>query len=170
MTLHSVIFRLFVFALAATSSPAQAEALAPGTKTQPPTIKTRNESVAEEVRASAPITRFNLPIFNDEGQRLSLLVAAEARVITPDHVSVSDMTLTRFNLDATNTIDTTITSPFAEAFIKEQLVKGDRTVNITRTDFLATGADWTYNHKDQRITIGRDVHIVFRSEIQNILK
>ncbi|WP_157837127.1 LPS export ABC transporter periplasmic protein LptC [Geminisphaera colitermitum] len=135
-----------------------------------PSEKPRAEAAATDVRASAPITQFSLPLFNDEGQRLSILVAAEARVITPDHITATDMILTRYNPDEGNTIDTTLVSPSAEAFIKEQRVRGDSTVSITRPDFQATGADWSYNHKDQRITIGRDVHLVFKAEIQNILK
>ncbi|EIP96441.1 Protein of unknown function (DUF1239) [Opitutaceae bacterium TAV1] len=158
--------------LACALLPAHAET-APGKKPEsgkPAAATTAAATTAQDIRASAPIRDFKLPLFTDAGLRQSLMIAREGRVLSPDHIIVFDMQLTLFTEDAANKPETTITSSLAEAFVKDQTVQGERGVNIVRTDFQASGSDWSYNHKEQHIFINRDAHLVFQAEITNILK
>jgi hypothetical protein len=134
------------------------------------TTATTTTAAAQDIRASAPIRDFKLPLFTDEGLRQSLMIAREGRVLSPDHIIIFDMQLTLFTEDAANKPETTIRSSRAEALIKDQTVKGEHDVKIVRTDFQASGSDWSYNHKEQHILINRDAHLVFQAEITNILK
>ncbi|AHF93481.1 hypothetical protein OPIT5_28065 [Opitutaceae bacterium TAV5] len=157
--------------LACALLPAHAET-APDKKPESgkPAATTAAATTTQDIRASAPIRDFKLPLFTDAGLRQSLMIAREGRVLSPDHIIVFDMQLTLFTEDAANKPETIVTSSLAEAFVKDQTVQGERDVNIVRTDFQASGSDWSYNHKEQHIFINRDAHLVFQAEITNILK
>lgn len=123
-----------------------------------------------DVQSTAPIKNFRLPTFTVDGWRDMVLRAKEARVISPERIEVGDMQLTLYTNDAINQPETTVSSPQAIAFPSQQRVEGHASVHVKRNDFELTGSDWTYDHLTQKITIGKNAHVIMQIEISDILK
>lgn len=127
-------------------------------------------SAENVVRAAAPIEHFSLPTFTKEGWRDLLFRANEAKVITPRHFEVQDLTLTVFAKNADNTIDSVLVSPKAIVLLDAGTVGGPSTVRLVRDDLEVSGADWQYTHADKKILIQRDAHIILRATFTDLLQ
>lgn len=123
-------------------------------------------------RPNAPISQFKLPTFNSEGNRVSLLRGAEARYVSPTQIDLTAMDLTLYFGDGTDRVDTVLRAPSASVLLNDSKirVRGDQQVHVTREDLDATGERWTYDHTDRRILIEKNVHVVFRMELKDLLK
>jgi len=105
-----------------------------------------------------------------------MLRGTKARYVDNNHVDVTDMTLTLFTGDQSNTVDTMLLSPLARASLedKEVTVHGEGTVRLIRTDdFEVTGEQWKFNSssgKKKKLFINKNVHVVIHAELQDLLK
>jgi hypothetical protein len=128
------------------------------------------------ITADAPAEGIKLLQYSDAGYRSSMLRGTKARYVDKNHVDVTDMTLTLFTGDQTNTVDTMLLSPLARASLedKEMTVHGDGTVRLIRTDdFEVTGEQWTFNGsgaKKKKLFINKNVHVIIHAELQDLLK
>lgn len=126
-----------------------------------------------QITARAPVKDFTLPFFNDAGNRTMLVRGGEALLSDPSRVTIHDLTLSVFTGGDENKIDTVIVSPAATVIPAEKAVTGEQIVRLVRDDLEVSGEAWRYEHSDlgaKKILIKRNVHIVFRTELKDILK
>jgi hypothetical protein len=129
---------------------------------------------APAIAQGAPISVFRLPTFNPDGYRTSLLRGKEARYVNQNQIDLSDMNLTLYFGDGTDRVDSVLLAPQASVSFKDNKlrVSGEQSVHVTRQDFDAIGERWTYDHveKSDRILIEKNVRVVFRAQLNDILK
>ncbi len=63
-----------------------------------------------------------------------------------------------------------LAAPLATLFPQREFASGPSTVRLERADLTLTGADWSYDHAAQKITIRRDAHVIMRSAVGDIIK
>lgn len=122
------------------------------------------------IATDAPIVNFRLPTFTPEGFRQWLVRGTEARLVSTKEIDIRELTLTVFTADATDRIETMILSPSAKVLTDSQVVSGAGTIRVIRDDLDATGANWTYDHKEKRVSMRRNVRVTFRAELKNFLQ
>jgi hypothetical protein len=49
-------------------------------------------------------------------------------------------------------------------------VRGSGRLRLISDDFEATGADWVYDHRQKKVSIRKDVRVVFHAQLQSILR
>jgi hypothetical protein len=128
---------------------------------------------ATQTKSKAPIINFSLPTFtNPDGFRSMLVRGSEAWLTGPGIIDVKELSLTVFSGDATNRIDTMMLSPSARLLPEEKTVSGDSTLRVIdlQKEFEATGTGWRYTNKDKTVTLHKNVRVVLRAEVKNILK
>lgn len=118
----------------------------------------------------APIVNFRLPTFTPEGFRQWLVRGTEGRLISAKEIDIRELTLTVFSGDAQDRIDTMILSPAAKVLTDSQVVSGPETIRVIRDDLEASGSQWTYDHREKRVTMQRKVRVTFRAELKNFLQ
>lgn len=122
------------------------------------------------IATDAPIVNFRLPTFTPEGFRQWLVRGSEARLISTKEIDIRELTLTVFTGDASDRIETMILSPNAKVLTDTQVVSGPSTIRVIRDDLDATGADWTYDRKEKRVSMRKNVRVTFRAELKNFLQ
>jgi len=122
---------------------------------------------------NAPVKKFRLPSFNEQGFRTSLLEGDEATMISPSQIDMREMHLTLFSGDENNRVETTLLAPLATVRLLDQnqiAVEGPSSVRLVRSDLDVAGENWSYRHADKRLTIGKKVHVVIHAQLGDILK
>lgn len=122
---------------------------------------------------NAPVKKFRLPSFNDQGFRTSLLEGDEAQVISPSQIDMKEMHMTLFSGDENNAVDTTLLASTATVRLLEKnqiTVEGGNSVRLIREDLDVSGENWSYQHAEKRLTLGKNVRVVIRAELGDILK
>jgi len=163
-----VNFRLPLFCSLLLSTCAFAAPAGPVAKPAVKAVVPKKDS--DQIRSAAPIKNFRLPTFTVEGYREFMLRAGEAVIPDPSRVDVRDMQLTLFTRTTEEQIDALLAAPSATFLPDEQIARGADTLRMERADITVTGADWTYDHKAQKLTVGRDAHIIFRAPIGDVIK
>jgi hypothetical protein len=114
----------------------------------------------------APAINFIMNLFTDrDGYRSMSLRGASARVGT-NATTVTDLNVTIFTGDATNQVETVLLSPRATFFPKENRVIGSDRVRLIRDDLEVTGSDWSYDHAGKKVSIRKDVRVVYRAPLK----
>jgi hypothetical protein len=126
---------------------------------------------AEPVRPTAPAADWVLPLFSDkEGWRTMTLRGSEFRPAA-DHVAVTNLNITIFSGKADAAVDSVLLSPDARFFQKEKRATGEKGVRFIRDDIEVNGTRWTYVHAAKKISLEKDVRVIFRgSQLSDILK
>ena len=120
---------------------------------------------------SEPIKNFVLPTFTPvAGYRSMLLRGSEAHMLTPTLIQLDNMNLTVFSGDASNRVDSILLSPIARVALDEHTAGGPGAVRLIRDDLELTGEQWTYDQAEKRISIARNVRVVFHTELKDLLK
>lgn len=124
---------------------------------------------ASPLTTRTPVTNFRLPTFNKDGHR-SMLIRGASAVVAPAHIELTDLNLTLFVGDQSDTIETIILSPQAVAEIAQERIHGEHAVRVIRNDLEITGEQWTYNHREQKVSIATKARITFHAPLPDILK
>jgi hypothetical protein len=125
--------------------------------------------------ANAPVKNFRLPTFNDAGHRVALVRGGEARYISNTQIDILELNFAQFLGDGSTETDKLLLAPSATLFIKDKnhfVLSGQQTVRLIGENIEATGENWTFDSKgrhDQRLTMNKNVRVVFRAQLQNIL-
>jgi len=119
---------------------------------------------------SEPVVNFRVPTFTREGFRSWLLCGAQGVYVNETQLNVSDLNLTVFAGNATNKVDSVFLSPSAVALINEGRVRGPASLRLITDDFEATGEDWLYDHRENKVFIHRNVRVVFHVRLNDILR
>lgn len=122
------------------------------------------------IATDAPIVNFRLPTFTPEGFRQWLVRGTEARLVSAKEIDIRELTLTVFSGDESDRIDTMILSPLAKVLTDTQVVTGPGTIRVIRDDLEATGTQWTYDHREKRVSMQQKVRVTFRAELKNFLQ
>jgi len=120
--------------------------------------------------ANAPVINFRVPTFTAEGYRSWLLCGSEGVYVNDSRLDVVDLNLTVFSGDASNRVGSVFLSPSAVALIGESRVRGPGALRLITDDFEATGEDWLYDHRQKKVSIHRDVRVVFHLRLNDILR
>ncbi len=130
------------------------------------------------VTADAPITNFKLSVLSDQGFRSSLLRGNEAHYVNDNQIDLIGMQYSTFFENEAGELDATLLAPTATVFLNNKKVKvqGDGAVRLLRKDLDVTGEKWTYEHAGKndstpkKLLIERNVHVIFRIEMKDLLK
>jgi len=117
-----------------------------------------------------PIINFRVPDFTPEGHRAWLVRGSEARYAGDNQVDVKELNLTIFTGQADGKVETLFLSPQAEIRLGDLTASGHDTLRIINDKFEVTGAEWTYSHKEKKVSINRNVHVVLHTQVKDILK
>jgi hypothetical protein len=123
-----------------------------------------------QIAPDKPIVNFRLPDFTPEGNRAWLVRGSEARFVNAAQVDIKELNLTLFTGQADGKIETLILSPSAQVRVKDMLARGSESIRVINDNFEATGEDWSYLHKEKRVSIGRNVRVVLHTQLNDILK
>lgn len=124
-----------------------------------------------QISSDRPIINFTLPAFTPEGYRSWLVRGSEARYIPKSNqIAINELTLSIFSGLPDDRIDTIIMSPKAIVSPNDSVVSGPETIRVINDQFDATGTNWRYAQKDQKVTIAKHVSITFHAEFKDLLQ
>lgn len=123
-----------------------------------------------QIKTSAPIKELRLPTFDKDGKRETFMRAGEALFVTASRIEVKDMQLSVFTKDGTGAFDTMVFAPSATFLRDKMIVSGGESVRLIRLDLEVTGEQWSYNHPEKRVLIGKNARVIFQDEIKDIIK
>lgn len=118
----------------------------------------------------APIVNFRLPTFTPDGFRQWLVRGTEARLVSSKEIDIRELTLTVFTADSQDRIDTMLLSPAAIVYTDTQIATGPSTIRVLTDALEATGEQWTYDHREKRVSMRKNVRVTFRAELKNLLQ
>jgi len=98
------------------------------------------------------------------------LRGSEARTPAANRIDVVDLNITVFSGDATARVESVLLSAQASFFPKDNRATGEKSVRLVRDDIEVTGEGWTYDRTTQTVTILKNTRIVFRAQLNDILK
>ena len=95
---------------------------------------------------------------------------SQCRIVSQSQIDFTNLNLTVFAGDPANRVESIFLSPTATAYVDQARVSGPGCVRIITDDFEATGADWTYDHRQKKVSIRKNVRVVFHTQLQSILR
>lgn len=127
-------------------------------------------AASTSISTDQPVVNFSTSTFTPDGHRSWLLRASQAQP-GKDRIDVTELTLAIFpgKTDGEK-VETMILSPTATVRPETSEISGGSTIRVLSDEFEATGTDWRYTHKEKRVVIAKDVHVVFHAELQDFLK
>ncbi len=122
------------------------------------------------IATDKPIVNFRLPDFTPEGYRSWLVRGTEARYATEGLVDIKELNLTIFTGLADERVETLILSPAAQVRLQDQQVGGPETIRVINDRFEASGSGWSYDHREKKVSIARNVRVILHTQLNDILK
>lgn len=122
------------------------------------------------IATDKPVINFRLPQFTPEGFRASLVRGTEGRYVSDGLVDIKELNLTLFNRTAEEKVETLLLSPSAQVRIADQQVTGADFIRVINDQFEASGSQWSYDHKEKKISIAKNVRVILRTQLNDILK
>lgn len=117
----------------------------------------------------APVINFKLPMFGKEGYRSWFLSGKQGIYVSQDEVDVLGMKINIFSGDARDLLEATIESPKAVMFINENKARGDDSIEVVGESYHLTGKDWTWDGKLKKMTINKEVKVVFDQSLKGLM-
>lgn len=131
----------------------------------------KNTPAASAPPVAVPAKNWVLPVFTaKEGFRSMTLRGTEVRPVGTERVEVTDLSITVFSGDAAANVETMLLSPVASFFPKAKRAAGEKSVRLIRDDIEVTGEGWIYDHEGKKVSLARNVRVVFRAQLNDILK
>ena len=140
-------------------------------RAQAPQSAPSPEVPAAPAPVAVPAKNWVLPLFTaKDGFRTMTLRGSEVRPVGPARIDVTDLSITVFSGDAAAHVETILLSPAAIFLPKEKRATGEKSVRLIRDDIEVTGEGWTYDHLGKKVSLARNVRVVFRAQLNDILK
>lgn len=117
----------------------------------------------------APVINFKLPMFGKEGYRSWFLSGNQGIYVNKDQVDVLGMKISIFSDNAHDLLEATIESPKAAMFINENKAIGDDSIEVVGESYHLTGKDWTWDGKLKKMTINKEVKVVFDQSLKGLM-
>ncbi|OHE80754.1 MAG: hypothetical protein A3G75_05950 [Verrucomicrobia bacterium RIFCSPLOWO2_12_FULL_64_8] len=133
-------------------------------------VQSRERST--DLTAAAPVEQFTVNQFTPEGYRLWLVRGAEGRIVRPgEQFDVTELHLTIFTGDATERVESILLSATATVLLREKVANGTGPVRLINyvDHFEVTGEDWTYDQTQKKVSIRKNVRVVFRTRFNDVL-
>jgi hypothetical protein len=118
----------------------------------------------------APAKNWVLPLFTKEGFHSLTLTGDEVHPVSADRIDVVNILIQAFSGGAVARVDYILVSPAASYFPRESRASGPSGVRLIRDDGEITGEDWSYAQKGEKISIRRNVRVVFKEKMTDILR
>jgi hypothetical protein len=118
----------------------------------------------------APAKNVELKLFTREGPISLIFRGSEVTEPEDGRLNVIDLNITSFSGKADRRIDGILLSPKANFYRKEERAAGDESVRFIRDEMEVTGAQWTYEHALNKVTIHKNARVVFHAELPNLLR
>jgi len=119
----------------------------------------------------APLKNWAMQLRTDEGYPSLTLRGTEVHPITVNHIDIVDLNMTVFSGTPAAEIDTSVLSPAASYFPREQRVSGPGEVRMLdyRHGLEVTGEQWTYTYGPhwKKISIAKHAHVVLTAPVSN---
>jgi hypothetical protein len=158
----TTLFLLFSSHAQSPTRPASGEQGRTETAAPPPTSQTS---------ATPPAKNWVLPLFTDkEGFRTMTLRGSAVQSIGANRIDITDLNITVFSGDAEARVDNVLLAQSASFFPKTNLATGEAHVRLIRDDLEISGDGWTYDHAAKKISLKQNARVVFRAELNDILK
>lgn len=109
-------------------------------------------------------------LFSPEGFHTLTLSGSQMKPVSKDQVDVIDLNIIVWSRDGLAKVDTTIVSPEATFLLPKKFAYGKKAVRLVREDVDVTGEDWTYDYAQNKVSIARHTHVVFKAAMPDFLK
>lgn len=117
--------------------------------------------------ATNPAVNWVLPLFTDaDGYRSMTLRGSTVKPGEGGGIAVTDLNITVFSGDASARVETVLLSHAATFFPKENRAAGVNGVRAIRDELEVTGQDWTYEHSGKKVSIRKNVRVVYQSPLK----
>ncbi len=114
-----------------------------------------------------PAVNWVLPIFTDaDGFRSLTLRGSTVKPGEGGGIAVTDLNITVFSGDASARVETVLLSHAATFFPKESRATGTDGVRAIRDELEVTGQDWTYEHAGKKVSIRKNVRVVYQAPLK----
>jgi hypothetical protein len=122
--------------------------------------------------ATAPAENIRIPLFTDAGFRLWLIRGSTLRRLERGGVEVTDLHLTAFSGDKRDRIESVMLGAAAKIDLDTRVVRGDGPVRVLNyvENSEAAGTGWTYDQRQKRISIAKNVSVTLHFELKDLLK
>lgn len=117
----------------------------------------------------APVINFKLPMFGKEGYRSWFLSGNQGIYVNEGEVDVLGMKISIFSDDARDLLEATIESPKAILLIHKNKARGDDWIEVVGESYHLTGKDWTWDGKLKKMSIGKDVKVIFDQSLKGLM-
>lgn len=118
----------------------------------------------------APVQDFVLPLFGDDGYKVWELRGDTGKISEQELFQIKGMKLRIFEGGAEQRLTATIRSPNATVVLDEKIAAGPDQLWVTAPQFSIEGVDWTWDGGKEMLTVRRNVRVIFKSEMADILK
>lgn len=127
---------------------------------------------AQKMVPDAPVKKFKLPMFGEDGYKIWDLQGEEGLYISQDELEVDKMVLRLFAAGDPVVPQTIIESPKATIYPQNSEATGKQAIYITERGnaFAIFGRDWTWNGREQTIIIRSDARVTFREALGSIIE
>ena len=116
---------------------------------------------------SPPAVNWVLPLFTDrDGYRSMTLRGATVKPAGANGIVVTDLNVTVFSGDATARVESVLLSQDATYYPRETRVTGEKNVRVLRDELEVTGENWSYEHSGKKVSIRKDVRVVYRAPLK----
>jgi len=99
-----------------------------------------------------------------------MLLQGSQAIVRPNNIEFADLNLTLFSGNEKADVVTVLLSPNATAEPEDETVHGSGTVRVIRDDLEITGTNWTYDHRQKKVSIAANARITFKAQLPDILK
>lgn len=117
----------------------------------------------------APVIKFKLPMFNKEGFKVWDMQGDKGTYLSDEEVEVETMLLHIFSGDEETVVEATVESPQAMLLIKQDRAYGSEEIEVEGARYYLTGREWEWNGTHKRMTINKDVRVVFEQSLGTLL-
>ncbi len=108
-------------------------------------------------------------MWSKEGYRSWSISGDQGIYVNEAEVDVLGMKICIFSDDARDLLEATIESPKAVLFIHENKAKGDDSIEVTGEAYHLIGKDWTWDGKLKKMTINKEVKVVFNQSLKGLI-
>jgi hypothetical protein len=112
-----------------------------------------------------PMTRFFLPIFDYNGNKILEFFGAKAEIANDNDIRIFSAKMQTIVPNGEDGMNLLAIVDEADVSIKDEAAVGKGTIVISGEGFSVNGKDWEFvGHNDKRFTITSDVHVFFERQ------
>ena len=118
----------------------------------------------------APLERFTLPIFGDNGYKTWEIKGDRGRYLGPGQLQVDFLMIRIFSGNASMILESFITSPDAIIDTDKKVAHGASILNVFGPHYRLTGKGWIWKGASKRIIVHKYARVEFDQPLGSILR